>query len=461
MFKSRRKLYIGKKPSQQKRISPLWVLVSIPLLLVVLEVGIRLFFSFTEKPPRLMSQQDDSALAQAYQLTFLTNDQPIEGLPEGGRLKVERHPVGGYQLVPNQDSQFWQINDQGWRETVSIPQNKPSDEIRVFILGGSSAFGYRNNSNQDTIAQKLEQRLNQRVEQQQAQPNQYQPEVLPFYEPDRIRLLEKTPRLREGNYQVINAAVPGYVSGNQLAQLALQILAYDPDLIIVIGGYQDLMLPSEKSFADIPLVETYLSNAPQHFRAYLRKPLNHWGQNSDLVQLATAYMETPAVPTTKNTLVLNQNPTQPLASYLPQQPSELVKRVQRYRQNHLQMVRLAAGAGVPLISAVQPELTGRDLENLPRQEQELINQLGKDYIQEVQNAYTELRNANAQLEQIFPNNVDSVNLYSIYTDFSNQAFVNPIHLTAEANAIAAERLYNQIKQMPKMQIAPQEPGTSN
>lgn len=459
MFKSRRKLYIGKKPTRQKRISPLWIIVSIPLLLIVLEVLIRLFFSFTGKPQRFLTQQDNSALSQAYQLQFLTNNEPIQGLAEGGKLKVQRHPIAGYQLVSQQESQFWQINEQGWRETVSIPQQKPSNEIRIFILGGSSAFGYYNRNNQDTIAQKLEQRLNQRVEEQQAQPNQYQPKVLPFYEPDRLRLLKKTPRLREGNYQVINAAVPGYTSGNQLAQLALDILPYNPDLIIVMGGYKDLMLSSEQSFADIPLVETYLSNAPQHFRAYLRKPLNNWGQKSDLVQMATSWMETPPVPTTENTLVLNQNPTKPLVSYLPQQPSELVERVQRYRQNHLQMVRLTAGAGIPLISAVQPEITGRNLENLPRQEQEIINELGKEYLQEVRNAYTELRKANAQLEEIFPNNVDSLNLYPIYSDFPNQAFTNPIHLTAEANAMAAEHLYEKITQVPKMQIVPREPGT--
>ncbi|NBD33333.1 MAG: SGNH/GDSL hydrolase family protein [Cyanobacteria bacterium] len=459
MFKSRRKLYIGKNQPRQQRVSPVWLLVSIPLLLIILEVFVRLFFSFTGKPPRLVSQEDNSALSQAYQLKFLTNDQPIQGLPQSGDLKVERHPIAGYQLVPQQESQFWQINEQGWREDVTIPEKKPSDEIRVFILGGSSAFGYRNNSNQDTIAQKLEQRLNQRVEEQRAQPAQYQPEVLPFYEPDRIRLLEKTPRLLEGNYQVINAAVPGYASGNQLAQLALEILPYDPDLIIVIGGYKDLMLSSEQPFADIPLVETYLSSAPQHFRAYLRKPLNNWGQKSDLVQIATTWMKTPPVPTTETTLVLNQNPTQPLVSYLPQQPSELVERVKRYRQNKLQMVRLTAGAGIPLISAVQPEITGRNLENLPRQEQEIINELGNDYIQEVQNAYTELAKANAQLEQIFPNNVESINLYPIYTDFPNQAFVNPIHLTSEANSVAAEYLYERITQIPKMQIVPREPGT--
>lgn len=458
MFKSRRKLYIGKKQSR-KGVSPLWVLGFLPILLILLEASARLFFSFTGKPPRLANEQDNSPLNQAYQLQFLTNEQPIQGLAEGGNLKIERNPVLGYQLVPNQESQFWKINEQGWREEVSIPRNKPSNEIRVFILGGSSAFGYRSDSNQDTIAQKLEQLLNQRVEAQRSQPNQYQPEVLPYYQPDRVRLLQKTPRLREGNYQVINAAIPGYASGNQLAQLALSILPYDPDLIIVIGGYKDLMLNSEEAFADIPLIDTYLSDAPQHFRAYLRKPLKNWTQKSDLAQIATAWMATPPVSTTQNTLVLNQTPTEPLVSYLPQQPSELVERVERYRQNNLQMVRLAAGAGVPFISAVQPEITGRNLDNLPRQEQTIINELGTNYVQEVQNAYTELRKANTQLEQIFPNNVDSVNLYPIYSDFPNQVFLDPIHLTSEANSHAAKKLYETIVDIRKMQMTPREPGT--
>ncbi len=461
MFKSRRKqLHIGKRQPRQQKVSFSWILLGFPLSLIFLELLARLFFSFTGKPETLVNEQDNSPLSQAYQLQFLTNDRPIQGLAEGGSLKVKRSPTMGYEIVPNQESQFWRINEQGWREEVSIPKNKPNGEIRVFVLGGSSAFGYGSNSNQDTIAQKLEQRLNERVQDQRVQPDQYQPNILPFYKPDRDRLLQKTPRLREGNYQVINVAVPGYASGNQLAQLALQILPYNPDLIIVIGGYKDLMLESDQAFAEIPFIETYLSDARQHFRAYLRKPINNWVQKSDLAQVAMAWTKTPTIPITKETLVLNQSPTKPLFEYLPQQASELVERVERYRQNNRQMVRLAAGAGIPIVSVVQPEITGRNLEgDLSRQEQEIKDHLGTDYIQEVQNAYTELGKANAQLEEIFPNNVNSVNLYPIYRDFPNQAFTNPIYLTPEANSLAAERLYEEITQIRKMQITPKPPGS--
>lgn len=460
MFKSRRsKLSINKKKQKRQGKSPLFIFISIPLLLIVLEIFARLFFSFTGEPSSIAEQPDNSPLTRAYKLQFLSNDEPIQGLSQGGNLKVERSPAFAYDLKPNQDSNFWQINEQGWREEESISRNKPADEVRVFIIGGSTAFGYYNESNQETIAQQLESRLNQRVQNQQSNPDQYQPEELPFYEPDRDRLMENDPRILEGNYQVINAAVPGYMSRNQLSQMALEILPYNPDLIIVMGGYEDLMLDSQESFADIPVIDNYLSNPFQHFTAYLRKPFNDLAQGSYLLRIGLDWWKSPEVSTTANSLVLQQNPNQPLASHLPQQPSELVARVQRYRQNHRQMVKLAAGANVPLISAIQPEITGRNLENLPTQEQEIVNELGDGYIQEVQNAYSELDNAHDQLEQQFPNNVTSVNLYPMYQDFSNQAFVDPIHLTAEGNNEATKALYQTIIGMQKMQIKPREPGT--
>lgn len=460
MFKSRRsKLSINQKKQKRQGKSPLFIFISIPLLLIVLEIFARLFFSFTGEPSSIAEQPDNSPLTRAYKLQFLSNDEPIKGLSQGGKLEVERSPAFAYDLKPNQNSNFWQINEQGWREEESISRNKPADQVRVFILGGSTAFGYYNENNQETIAQQLETRLNQRVQKQQSNPDQYQPKQLPFYEPDRDRLMQNEARILEGNYQVINAAVPGYMSRNQLSQMALEILPYDPDLIIVMGGYEDLMLDSQQSFADIPVIDNYLSNPFQHFSAYLRKPFNNIAQSSYLVRMGLDWWKSPEVTTTANSLVLQQNPNQPLASHLPQQPSELVARVQRYRQNQRQMVRLAAGANVPLISAIQPEITGRNLENLPTQEQEIVDELGDSYIQEVKNAYSELDNANDQLEELFPNNITSVNLYPMYQDLSNQAFVDPIHLTAEGNNEAAQALYQTIIGMPKMQITPREPGT--
>ena len=457
MFKSRRrKLRINKKPKRQRK-SPLLVLGSIPLLLIILEIFARLFFSFTGEPASIAEQPDPSPLHRAYQVQFFSDEKPIKGLPQGGELKVERTPGLGYQIQPNQKSDFWQINQQGWREKQSIPQNKPNDQVRVFLLGGSTAFGYGTQSNQETIAQQLEARLNQRVQQQQSNPDQYQPKQLPFYKPDRERLMQKEPRIREGNYQVINAAVPGYMSRNQLSQMALEILPYDPDLIIVLGGYEDLTLESEKSFADIPAIDNYLSDPFQHFTAYLSKPFQDFVQNIYLLRMALDWGKPSEGNHTANALVLQYPAKQPLASYLPQQ-SELGARVERYRQNQRQMIRLAAGAKVPVLSAIQPEITGRNLDDIPTEEEaEIINQLGDSYVQKVRNTYPELEKANNELAELFPNNVTSVNLNPTYQDFPKPAFVDPIHLTADGNQQAAQTLYQTIAKMPKMQITPTEP----
>jgi len=463
MFSRRRKLN-QKRPlyrkGNRKGLSLRWMLIWIPAailaLLVVLELFLRLLFGAFGTPHFLLSEQERFPLPTTYQLQFLSNQKTISGLPQGGELKIQRSPIAGYELLPNQESQFWTINEQGWREQALISQDKPDNKMRIFIIGGSTAFGYQSESNQATIAQKLQQRLNQRVQQQQQKPEQFQPETLPYFQANRVEAMEKPPRIQEKNYEVINAAVPGYASGNQLSQLAVEILPYEPDLIIIMGGYQDLMLDSEQSYTDIPLIDNYLSHPFAHFRAYLGQPFHNVAKQLYLSRMVNAWKE-PAV-NTQNPLVLKTGDDS-LTSLIPQNSSkgELQARVQRYRDNHLQMVRLAAGANVPVMSALQPEITART-QNISEKEQVILEELGDSYREPMEAAYREMAKANAELEQIFPENVTSVNLYPLYEDISNQAFLNPIHLTSQGNAIAAKHLYQQITEMPTMQITPKEPG---
>ncbi len=459
MFSSRRNIYTRKKTSR-KRVSLRWMLLWLPaLLLAVLLVSeglLRLVVAIIGQPEHLARDQDQSPVSQAYQLQFLTDNQPIQGLPDGGNLKMERSPVAGYQLVPNQESEFWQINEQGWRDNRAISPDKPDNEIRIFLIGGSTAFGYQNQSNQDTIAQKLEERLNKRVEDQQQNSDDYQPEVLPYFQPTREKLMDKPPCIEEKDYRVINASVPGYASGNQLSQLAVEILPYNPDLIIVLGGYQDLMLESKQSYSDIPSIDNYLNHPVDHFKAYLYKPINGFTNQLYLNRV----FRKPNHQTAQNTLLLKQHSNDSLAAYLPEpsQEEELTARVQRYRNNHLQMVRLAAGANIPVISALQPEITG--YESLSEGEQAIIDELDDDYRQNIQQAYQELGNANAQLEQIFPNNVASVNLYNSINEGENadnqSLFVDPIHLSATGNSRVANHLYQSL--IPEFKITPREPS---
>ena len=171
---------------------------------------------------------------------------------------VNRSLFNAYQLQPSQKSEFWVINEQGFRDDEALPLAKPKGEIRIFLLGSSLAFGGGVKNNSETIAHQLESLFKQRVAAQKKSPEKYRPDVFPFFKPSREKLFKLPPKIRSGNYRVINAAVPGYTSGNQLAQYALNLFRYQPDILIILDGYEDLMLSSDRQQADIPYLSQLL-----------------------------------------------------------------------------------------------------------------------------------------------------------------------------------------------------------
>ncbi|HAC66158.1 MAG TPA: G-D-S-L family lipolytic protein, partial [Cyanothece sp. UBA12306] len=396
-----------------------------------------------------------SPLTQAYQLKFLTATQkPIEGLTEGGDLVVKRNSNLGYELVSPQENKFLQINQQGLRDNDPLPLAKPKNEIRIFILGGSTAFGQLNPNNNATIAHQLEVRLKQRVQQQKSSPATYRPDVFPFFVPTRRQLMKLPPKIREGNYRVINAAVPGYTSGNQLAQLALKILPYQPDLIVVLDGYEDLMLSSSFPQADIPHIDDFLTDAKGYFRNSLNFSFNQWVENTALVRSINSFSPQSSVPLDQTSLAINSN-NQSLKSYLPKDQEELKRRVNRYQENQKRLIKLSARLGVPVVLATQPEITARPIDKLSAQEKAIRDRLGKDYLEQFPKAYNNFVKANQQLAKAFPRNVKSINFYQGNSAFPTPMFSDAVHLTEQSNKVLAEKLYHAITAWEKIQIIPQ------
>ena len=452
MFKSHRRSY--RKP---QRLLPLPVIIlAIPLALILLELSVRFFVGVMGKSAELAAYEGQPANVTAYCLKFLSQTQkPYDGLSDRGRLAVQRSLAGGYKLVGNQKSNFWRINEQGFRDDNPVPLEKPKDEIRIFLLGGSTAFGQWSASNQATatISSKLEARLNERVAQQKRSPEKYQPIPLPVYKPELEKALTLPLKIREGQYRVINAAVPGYASGNELAQLALQILPYSPDAVIVLDGYTDLMLPSDKAQTDIPEIDAFLNNAPGHLWAYLSGRLKNWVTDTYLVKAIQYWLLRPQPSVSQLSLVVSEK-TAPLEQHLAPDPTELQRRVARYHNFHKQMVKLTTGANIPLVIAVQPEITGRGTSQLSPDEQKLLKELGAIYKQRVQTGYAQLEKATHKLQDGFPKNVKTLNFYKLYEDFPNRAFYDAVHLTEDGNLLLAERLYQAIAVLPKLQLAP-------
>jgi lysophospholipase L1-like esterase len=445
------KSYYSRPKRQQKKLL-VWLILSVPIAIVVLELLTRAYVGLVGKSGEMAQV---SSRVDAYTLKFLTqNDKPIEGIENNGSLLVKRSAVVSYQPLANQKNQFVEINEQGFRDTESLAVAKPKNEIRIFILGGSTAFGQWNQKNEQTIAYQLEARLQARVAQQKRSPNQYRPDVFPFFEPERQKLMSLAPKIREGQYRVINAAVPGYTSGNQLAQLALQILPYQPDAIVVLDGYADLMLPSSETQSEIPQIDNFLGDASEHFRASISQSLTQLFQSFYLAKAVNSALFKSEASLTQKTLVVNGRDLS-LAKYLPQDDAELVRRVARYQDNQKQLIGLCARAGIPVILGLQAEITGRPLETLSQAEKTIREQLGQDYTQKMPAAYGKIIQASQQLAKTFPNRVKVLNFYNLDKSFPTPTFLDAIHLTEKGNAVVAEKLYQTVASTEKIQIIPQ------
>lgn len=115
---------------------------------------------------------------------------------------------------------------------------KAPGTFRIFILGGSTVAGHGATAPEQTISAHLQRML----------------------------------REQEGReFQVINAGVPGYSSPHETAFLMNEIIYYQPDLVIVLDGYNDFFrMFSSPEQAERPGVY-YHWNSYQHY-------LNAWVQ---------------------------------------------------------------------------------------------------------------------------------------------------------------------------------------
>jgi lysophospholipase L1-like esterase len=441
--------YYSKPKRQRKRIF-LWLILSVPIAIVLLELLARAYVEIAGKSGEMGKL---SPLVNAYSLKFLTKtEKPIDGISENGGLVAKRSSTVGYQLV-GQKNQFVQINEQGFRDKDSLPLAKPKDEIRIFILGGSTAFGQWNQKNEATIASKLETRLQQRVTEQKQSPAKYRPDVFPFFQPSREKLMGMPAKIKEGQYRVINAAVPGYVSGNQLAQFALQILPYQPDLIVVLDGYGDLMLPSSETQQETPKIDNFLANASGHFKTSISQSLEQLTNNSYLINTIDSLFSQSEPSIEQKSLAVNLD-DKSLAQSLPKDDAELSRRVARYQENHQQLIQLSARAGVPVVLALQPEITGRPADKLSPEEKEITEQLEKDYLEKMPKAYRQFAQTSQQLAKAFPSNVKVLNLEQD-KNLPPASFSDTVHLSEQANTVIAENIYQTIATSEKLQIIPQ------
>lgn len=173
-------------------------------------ITLAVFFTFIELTTRTVSwargdgftlglhelDANDEAITDIYQF------HPFTGFTfRPGRILYGGHPrqAGRSEL---------RINKQGFlSESERFPIDKAADEIRIAMIGASTTANVNLNP-----AENWPGALGELV--QAARP--------------------------ESRITIINAAVPGYDTAQSIANLALRVMPFSPDIVIIYHGYNDL-----------------------------------------------------------------------------------------------------------------------------------------------------------------------------------------------------------------------------
>ncbi len=112
-----------------------------------------------------------------------------------------------YQMLPDQHFKTININSHGLRGS-DFSSIKPENTYRIFVVGGSTTFGTGTTSDSTTIPGFLQEKFDK----------------------------ESFPK----NIEVINAGISGLFSGTEVGLIKQQILNFNPDLLIIYDGWNDI-----------------------------------------------------------------------------------------------------------------------------------------------------------------------------------------------------------------------------
>lgn len=436
--------------SRRRQKVPMPVLIgAIPVGLLVLELLLRLGVSLAGKADEMNAYQGEPPIATAYRFKpFTRENQPVKGIPGFGALAVQTHPLTGYQLMPSQTNSALQINSQGFRANEDVPVKKPSNEVRILVVGDSSAFGSLASQNQATFAQQLETRLNEQVKTQQANPGQFRPEVLPYFADEMQKALQLPPKIRIARYRVINAAVPGFLSSNTLADFTTRLQPYQPDMVVLMNGYSDLL--SDQVAANLATdklaarpVRHLFGSMREGFQGffnhlYLTKTLRYWvlKPQPELAELVNPLSDGTA-----------------LEQQLKADDAVKQARLDRYQAHLQQLANITGSSKIPLIVALTPELHQRDAAKQTEAEKTRLDALGDAYQQQIQADYKRLNQAVIDVKST-RSNLIPVPLNKALNEVEGEAFRDTIHLTDAAQTAISDRLYQTIAPMLQVQSKP-------
>jgi len=346
-----------------------------------------------------------------------------------------------YRTAPGFSKRGVKHNDLGFRRSTDVSLEKPQGTLRIFLLGGSAAYGVGSLFGDIRL----------------------RPPDLPNDQTIDTHLEEELKKGFPGvRFEVINAAVPGYWTHHHLLNFIVRLRAMAPDMIICMDGFNDY-------FNYVPGFQQYYSNP---FRHDWSDPVVHpgplgmlaiflrWaGEHSFLMrELGKSYLER---------RVLRGRAGGGLASRTPPSrfPVATPEERRAFRRSftetasasfllvYRQLLALCKLQQTDLVIAFQPMLVLRDKESLTEAERKLWDYAWRPkerwdvvWDEEMLTRYRIMYDASGRmLAALEGEGAYYIDLHEKVKGCGGQVFTDPCHLTAEGGRCIARILAGRIK----------------
>jgi len=281
---------------------------------------------------------------------------------------------------PNQHFETYNINNEGFRGP-EISKEKPENTYRIFVIGGSTAFGSGSTSDGTTI------------------PGYLQKEF------DNVNLDFKV--------EVINAGQLGMFSWGETQTVKNSLVHYDPDLIIIYDGFNDIVQPFT-----VLRDGTTANSAFDEFWDKLRITISFYKT------FIVAYILQGSL-----TAAVTGNAEFKDFAWIgtPEKASIWAKRMKEIcefgKSNDFETIVFLQ----PFLDSDKQQLTAFEQKNYESEETERISNTYHYYV--------------AELDEVSKYCTEATNLSNVFNGISEPLFTDPAHLGDKGNQIVAKKIF--------------------
>ncbi len=381
-----------------KKIS--FVIIINLIFFILIEFSIRFILKFLEYP-------------QVYKISNIDNNR--------------YDFLTGYYNLPNQkekiiDNFYYQGTDRygfnlDGKRHPNFLETKDDNEIRIFILGGSTVQGRSLKDKLDPISARLEQKLNERIS-------------------------------NKKNFFVINAGTTSFISAQELSLIQNRIIySLKPDVIIVLNGTNDAFETPSKNF--------YLSNSHQ-FQRNFQKNINNQSKSffyfvDDILSrnISTYFLLKKIIEKTTGVYLFDKEKRK----YLEQSKNDLLTEKKEYRYYYnISILSKLSSNQLPILTYLQPQMLPKNFETLSVNDKNLYNRkkkLSPNYFKDKQDFYNRISDNKKKYENLNSENFYFYNISELLSvNKNNDSFyTDHVHYSQSSREIISERLFNDLKKI--------------